>query len=407
MIKKLRLKFVLVNMSIVTIMLAVIFGLVLYFTKTNMEKESIRMMQSVPIMPVQPVPPGHPQDFPGEINPSLFMIFKTPDGVLKAEGSNIYDLSDEALITELFETTVNSEEKTGVIDEYDLRYCILKDPVMERIVFADISGERTIIRHLIQTCAFIAAVSYAAFFVISLLLAWWTVKPVESTWNQQKQFVADASHELKTPLTVIMTNAEMLQDNTYTDEKRTQFSGSILTMARQMRGLTESLLELARSDNHSVKINTEHLDLSQLVGDALLPFEPLYFEAGLELKSEIEDKIYVNGDPVRFSRLTDILLDNAMKYSYPQTEVFLRLKRHNNYCILSVQSHGNTIFKDDLKNIFKRFYRIDKVRSMNHSYGLGLSIAESIVIQAGGKIWAESKDDINIFYVKLPYKQYY
>ena len=402
MIKKLRLKFLFVNMFIVTIMIAVIFGLILYFTKTSMEKESIRMMHSVPMMPAQPVRPGAPENIPGEFSPSLFIIHKSQDGVLKAAGSNIIDLSDEALIAELFEAAFNSDEETGILEKYNLRFCVKKYPMMEGVVFADISGENTVMRHLVQTCIVISLLSFVVFFIISLLLARWIVKPVEQTWNQQKQFVADASHELKTPLTVIMTNAELLQDNNEDDQKRKQFSDSILTMARQMRGLTENLLELARSDNHSQIVTPEDLDFSQLVSDAILPFEPLYFETGLILKSEIEEGIYVNGDSVRLCRLIDILLDNAMKYSYPETEVILKLRKHSTGCVLSVKSHGNTISKDDLKNIFKRFYRIDKVRGMNHSYGLGLSIAESIVTEHRGKIWAESENNINKFCVKLP-----
>lgn len=171
-----------------------------------------------------------------------------------------------------------------------------------------------------------------------------------------------------------------------------------------MRGLTESLLELARGDNHTMKTVFENVNLSQLVYDAVLPFEPLYYEKGLTLNCKIEDGVNVIGDSTQLCRLVDILLDNAMKYSYTQTEIMIYLKRHNNSCIYSVTNHGDTISKANLKNIFKRFYRMDKARSMNHSYGLGLAIAESIVLQHDGKIWAESADGINTFYVKLPVK---
>lgn len=171
-----------------------------------------------------------------------------------------------------------------------------------------------------------------------------------------------------------------------------------------MRGLTESLLELARSDNHTARTVFDNVDFSGLVSDSVLPFEPLYYEKGLTLSYEIQGDIIVSGDGVQLCRLADILLDNAMKYSYPQTEIIVKLKKHRDYCILSVASQGNIISKADLKNIFKRFYRMDKARSMNHSYGLGLSIAESIVREHGGKIWAESCDGVNVFRVRLPLK---
>ena len=117
--------------------------------------------------------------------------------------------------------------------------------------------------------------------------------------------------------------------------------------------------------------------------------------------SHILTRVVVNGDSTRLCRLADILLDNAMKNSYPNTTVTVSLKKHRDYCIFSVSSHGDTISRSDLKNIFKRFYRVDKARNANHSYGLGLSIAESITKEHNRKIWAESADGINIFRIKL------
>lgn len=401
MIKKLRWKFVLVNMIIVTIMLTVIFGLIIFFTKANMEQKSIQVLRSVSMMPLQP---DMPDEVPDKITPSVFTIFKTRENELIASGSEVIDLSDKEILSELFDMALNRKSQTGVIEKYNLRFYVQHTPMGEAVSFADISSENGVLSQLVRTCVYIAVLSFGVFFVISILLARWTVKPVETAWSEQKQFVADASHELKTPLTVIMTNAEMLQDSSHSEDKKKQFSESILTMSRQMRGLTESLLELARSDNHTVNTVFENVDFSSLVSDAVLPFEPLYFEKGLTLACEIEENIHINGDVAQLCRLADILLDNAMKYSYPQTEVTVSLKKHRDYCIFSVANLGDTIPKTDLKNIFKRFYRMDKARSMNHSYGLGLSIAESIVREHGGKIWAESTDGMNVFKVKLPLK---
>ena len=100
--------------------------------------------------------------------------------------------------------------------------------------------------------------------------------------------------------------------------------------------------------------------------------------------------------------MADILLDNAAKYAASNSTVRVTLRRQGSHCLLSVASAGDAISKEDLKNIFKRFYRMDKARSMNHSYGLGLSIADSIVSKHGGKIWAESADGVNTFFVQLP-----
>lgn len=401
MIKRLRRKFIIVNMAIVTVMLAVIFGLILFFTKSNMEQDNVQMLRSVSIMPMQP---DMPDKAPQKTMPSVFAVYRTPDKEYSAWGSEVVDFSDSGLLSELYNKAMNEENETGILKEYNLRFHINHNPKHKAVFFADISGEIKTLRQLTYTCIFIAVLSLILFFAISVLLARWTVKPVETAWNQQKQFVADASHELKTPLTVIMTNAEMLLDENHTPQKRIQFSESILTMSKQMRELTESLLELARSDNNSKEISFENIDFSALISEAILTFEPLYYEKGLTLSCELQDNIVVSGDNTQLCRLADILLDNALKYSYPQTEVVVSLKKHKDYCLLSVASHGNIISKADLKNIFKRFYCVDKARNANHSYGLGLSIAESIVKQHNGKIWAESADGVNVFRVRLNIK---
>lgn len=398
MIKKLKRKFILVNMIIVTIMLTVIFGLIIFFTQANMEQESIQMLRSVSMMPLQP---DKPDNLPDRITPSVFTIFKTRGNELIASGSEVIDLSDKEILSELFDMALKEKNQTGVIEKYNLRFYVQHTPMGEAVSFADISSENGVLSQLVRTCVFIAVLSFGVFFVISIVLARWTVKPVETAWNQQKQFVADASHELKTPLTVIMTNAEMLLEGNHSAEKRMQFSESILTMSKQMRGLTESLLELARSDNHSKEITFEDVEFSNLISEAVLPFEPLYYEKGLTLSCELQDNIVVSGNSTQLCRLADILLDNAMKYSYPNTTVTVSLKKHKDYCIFSVSSHGDTITKPDLKNIFKRFYRVDKARNANHSYGLGLSIAESVVKEHGGRIWAESDNGVNVFKVRL------
>ena len=239
--------------------------------------------------------------------------------------------------------------------------------------------------------------SFLAFFFISLWLARLTVKPVEQAWEQQEQFVADASHELKTPLTVIMTNAELMQGG---EDARS--AEHILTMSRQMRGLVEGLLDLARVDNGSVKTAFTEVDFSCLVSEGMLPFEPVYFEQGMELVGEVENGIRVKGSESHLKQVLDVLLDNAMKYSAPGARVVVTLKKQGAGSLLSVCNPGESISKADLKKIFQRFYRVDSARSMDRSYGLGLSIAQGIVQEHRGKIWVESENGENTFFVYLP-----
>ncbi len=272
------------------------------------------------------------------------------------------------------------------------------------IVFADISSEVATMNNLIRNCVLIGILSFLVFLVIAIFFARWAVKPVEDAWIQQRQFVSDASHELKTPLTVILTDAEMLKSRDFDDEKKKQFASNIYTMSIQMRGLVESLLQLARVDNGAIqKVPMQLVDLSQMVSNEVLTFEVLFFEKGLTLSEDVQKDIIVKGSEQHIKQVIEILLDNAQKYSDSNGTVNVVLEKVGSHkCVLSVSDPGDPISEENLKNIFKRFYRIDEARAMNHSYGLGLSIAQNIVLNHKGKIWAESKDGINSFKVELP-----
>ena len=145
--------------------------------------------------------------------------------------------------------------------------------------------------------------------------------------------------------------------------------------------------------------------MSQLVCDAVLPFEPVYFEAGRNLESKVDPDIWVNGNETALLQLVEILLDNGCKYSSPGSAVKICLTRCGlKRVTLSVQSLGDTLSKQECRDVFKRFYRRDPNRSMNHSYGLGLSIAKTVVRAHKGRIWMCSKKGVNTFYVRLPLK---
>ena len=403
MLRRLRIKFICINMLIVTAMLCVIFGMVFHFTRQSLAAESLQLLQS---LAEERPRPGRPDQRPGERPmelrlPYLVLEIGRDGAMLGAEGG-YYDLSDEDFLQEIAEAAREAEAPSGVLRAYKLRYQRAATPFAQRIVFVDMSGEENTLRHLVESCVGIGAASLLLFFLISLFLARWAVKPVERAWTEQRQFVADASHELKTPLTVILTNAELLQAQGGDQRARAQCSESILSMARQMRGLVEGLLELARVDSGAGTAVLSPLDLSDLVSEAILPFEPLYFEQGLAIASDLEPQLRVNGSETQLRQVAEILLDNALKYSAAPATVSVALKKQGAHCLLSVSNPGAPIPPEELKNIFHRFYRLDKARSMNHSYGLGLSIAERIVKAHKGKIWAESKGGCNTFHVELP-----
>lgn len=400
MLKRLRFKFVCTNMVIVTVMLCIIFVLVLNFTRTNLEEQSIQMLQSIAS---DPRPMGRPGENRGQVRLPFFALQVGPKGEINVSGGNFYDLSDQEFLQEMLDASLENDEQAGILPEYNLRYYRMVTPMGQHIVFADISVEINTMNSLVRNCLIIGVVGFLAFLLISLFLARWAVKPVEKAWKQQRQFVADASHELKTPLTVITTNAELLQNAGCSEEDRTQFSDNILTMSHQMRGLTESLLELARVDNGTVNMTFTETDLSQLVDSAVLPFEAVFFEQGLFFTTQVQAGIRAKISEPHIRQVVDILLDNAQKYASAGAQVVLELKATGRgECILSVSNMGEQISEEDLKNIFKRFYRVDRARSMNQSYGLGLSIADTIVQAHKGKIWAQSENSVNTFFVQLP-----
>jgi signal transduction histidine kinase len=293
------------------------------------------------------------------------------------------------------------QRETGILKEYKLRFVHVITPDSQSIIYSDISDEITTMNNLLKDCIFIGSISFFCFLGISSLLAQWAIKPVDIAWKRQKQFIADASHELKTPLTVILTNAELLQTPGYDEVYKARFINNILLMSNQMKNLVGGLLELARVDNGITKSGMTTLNFSKLVENSIYPFEPLYFENNLLLTSQIQNDICIKGNDQYLHQVVEILLDNALKYATSNTKIFVKLQKHEFHCILSVSNYGEEIASKDLKNIFERFYKIDQSRTSKNSYGLGLSIAKSIISDHHGKIWCESSNGKNTFYVQL------
>ena len=466
MIQKLRVRFVSIMMLIVCTMLIIIFGLVVHMTHARIREDGFRMMENAVYAPMGTLSDRNPKrkDENKQMNILLpfFRVLIDADGKIVDMDGGYYDLTQEgseAVLEELVSAATAGTEKVGDLHDYNLRYYRTSakkwfnqkapdgNPMPETapaaeatsssagkdapadsaggaevyapdrpaeaapastdgqiIIFMDVSSEIATMQNLYRTCIIIGLGSLASFLVISIFFARWAVRPVEEAWAQQRQFVSDASHELKTPLTVILTDAEMLKSPRFDEAHKAQFVDNILTMSNQMRGLVESLLQLARVDNGAIqKMPLQHIDLSGLVSDELLTFDALFFEKGLTLAEDIADGITVHGSAQHLKQVVEILLDNAQKYSEPHDTVQVTLQKSGaHHCLLSVADPGDAISPEDLKKIFQRFYRIDEARAMNHSYGLGLSIAENIVKNHKGRIWAESAEGINTFRVELP-----
>lgn len=399
MIKKLRVKFVCVIMVIVMLLMGGILGIVIHFTAQNMQVQSISMMRTIASSPFQQRNPGKSTD---QVRLPFFTVQLSNWGEVISTSGGYFDLTDLTFVQQIVNAALSTEDDSGELTEHNLRYLKSASPLGVTIVFSDTTTEQATLRHLVYSCLLIFAGAMAIFLGVSILLSQWVIKPVETAWEQQRQFVADASHELKTPLSVIMANAELLDSADTAEEERREFSRNILSVSYQMRALVESLLEMARADHGTVKTPFSPVDFSQLVQDAVLSVQLLYEEKNLGLRCTAQEGIVLHGSEQHLYQVMDVLLDNARKYATSGTNVQVMLSRSARHALLSVSSCGEPIPKSELKKIFERFYRADKARAMNGSYGLGLSLAQSIVQAHKGKIWAESTPECNIFYVQLP-----
>lgn len=396
MIRKLRIKFVCVMMTVVLTMLGIILAVVVHFNASSIKMQSINMMQTIAAKPFQL---GTLNDQSSDVRLPFFAVQINLRGEMIAVSGGYFDLSDRTFIQQITLTALSSDRESGEFSDYNLRYLKSTNSNGQVIVFSDTTAEKNTIRNMGYSCVLIFAGAALAFFGLSLLLSRWVVRPEEKAWMQQRQFVADASHELKTPLSVIMANAELMQEEA---ENQAQCSQNILTMSYQMRNLVENMLQMARVDNGNLKMELSNLNLSQLVEDAALSFQLLYEEKGMSISSNIQPDLWACGSEPHLFQVLDVLLDNALKYSAPQSTVGISLVQNGKYSLLTVESPGQPLPKEELSNIFKRFYRADKARTVNGSYGLGLSIAEAVVTAHKGKIWAESGRSCNRFYVRLP-----
>ena len=327
-----------------------------------------------------------------------FIAEVLPSGTVRVSGSHYYDLNDHEALSEAVEAAMSSGLRQGVLREQGLRFCRQDGLLTVRIAFMDSSFEQDTLRSLTLIGALLFVVALAVVAALGWLLAGYITRPVERAWKREKQFLADASHELKTPLTVILSSSALLEETA--DEEQAAYVENIRAEGQRMKALVEDMLTLWRTEERAPVLAPT--SLSEIVTEAALRFEPVAFEAGHPLHYDIENELNVLGEEEKLRRVVNILLDNAVKYAAPNTAVRLTLDKVGKQAVLAVENEGVPIPAEKLEHLFDRFYRADESRGEAKGFGLGLAIAREIVHGHRGTISARSDEGATVFTVALP-----
>lgn len=403
MIRKLRLKFVAICMALVTAVLAVVFLSVYLATQRNIVDLSRQVLHRV----IRQEDPRRPEI---AISLDRDRVVSLPYFTVNLWGSTAYvtggtyrDLEDTEELTAILTDCLGQNRPEGMVEAYHLRYLRQSNGLYEKLAFVDASMERAMLREMMGSYLVIAAAALLLLLAAAVLLSWWATRPVERAWRQQRQFLSDASHELKTPLTVILSNAEMLESSPL-EERPARWADNIRSEARRMKSLVEEMLTLARADQAAPAAAFDRVSLSDAAEDCALAFEPVAFEAGKSLECRLAEDVAVLGDGEKLRRLVSILLDNAIKYGAPGGTVELSLRRTDRQAKLTVSNPGE-IPPDQLPRLFERFYRADASRGEQGGFGLGLSIADTIAREHRGTLRAESGGGVTRFVFTMPLKR--
>ncbi len=420
MIKKLKRRFIWINLSILLTIFLTIFSGTYYLMYQSGKNQAIRTMEEIAqnggLISKLPYKEFNApfKKSPARINETLMRSSFT---IIMDNSSNIFQIlsnmqegTDLSNPEQLIEDVLLMDKTNGIVSFNNLNLRYLKQVLPNGniiFVFLDRSSELSTLSQLIVVLLAIGFITIIVLSIISYYLASWAIKPIAKAWEKQQQFVADASHELKTPLTVIQTTTDVIlskKDNTIRSEQK--WIDYIKSETERMSKLVSDLLYLAKVDSNEVLIQSTMFNLSESLINVTLPFESIVFESGKELHIDIEPDLMWTGEEARLQQVVIILLDNAIKHSPINTQICIKLRQIGAQYQLEVSNEGEGIPPEHLNKIFERFYRADASRARETGgYGLGLSIAKSIIDQHQGTISVTSVlNGLTTFTVTLPLK---
>ena len=372
MIRKLRWKFVAVCMGLVALVLSAVFGAAYHAVRQNIEDLSRQMLYQVLREDSgRGAVPNPTIEIGGDRVLLPYFTVNIWGDTAYITGGTYADLENTDTLRDILSQCLEQEAAEGTVNEYHLRYLSMDNGLYRKLAFVDMSMEQAVLRRLVRSYLLIALGAMLVLLGIAAAASRWVTRPVEKAWKQQRQFLSDASHELKTPLTVILSNAELLEGAGLA-EKPARWSGNIHTEAEQMRTLVEQMLTLARADNGVRPAAMEPLNLSDVATDCVLAFE---------------------------------LLDNAVKYGAEGGHITLTLEKTDRQARLTVSNPGDPIPPEHLAHLFERFYRADASRGEKSGFGLGLAIADTIAWEHKGALKAESDAASTRFTFTMPLRK--
>ena len=402
MIYRLQKKFILICTVSVLTVIALVFSVILVLNissmNRNMDMLADRVSEGGGRFPGSMTEKPQPEKIPPQNNQNFdFITPETPFStrhftVFFDKNGNVQQTFMEAIFSipegkaiEYAEYAIGEGDERGWI--YNYRYKVFPTEKGYGVVLVDGSMSRSSLMQSMTIAGFVLLGCAALVLILIFLLSKKAVKPIAESYEKQKQFITDANHELKTPLTLILANLDIaeaeLGQNEWLDDIRAE--------GHRMTGLVNQLVALSRMDEEGQPLNITEVAFGELVADTVSEFEPLAKERGKTLTASVDKETSYLGDEALLRRLVGILMDNAIKYCDQGGEISVTLRRGRRI-VLTVENTYAAVGEIELTRLFDRFYRADKARKFTGGYGVGLSMAKAIVEKHKGEITAYKTD---------------
>lgn len=280
---------------------------------------------------------------------------------------------------------IGQENNSSVIQEV-----APQDSEISQITFVDITDSEKIISTLLLVFCISGVSLFAVILLVSIFFANRSIKPIRQAWEKQERFVADASHELKTPTAIISANNEALLQSIQNPEEVRKWSANIEKETDRMSSLIQNLLDFTKLKSTFHDDEMIEFNLSSAVNDEIISMEALIYEKNIMLTQNIENQVLLKASQEKITRVVRILLDNAIKYCDETGSIDITLKKQRNHILFLISNTGTIIPPDALPHVFDRFYKVDSSRKYDGSFGLGLAMAKEIIDYYKGSVSVQS-----------------